>query len=173
MLASLSADCANLNVLVPFLSRADEYKSAVLFLRKAGFKNQVGIMVETPAAVLTLRQFIDAGAKQITIGLNDLTSLTLATERRSTSFDMQHSAVNSMIEMVKEAVGTSKCEVAVAGALRVTDITWLHRLGCDVVLPFAEATIPPWDMLGAATPIDVETILAHIRQKQMGRSGVL
>lgn len=168
MLTSLSQEFENINVIVPFLARAEEYREASKVLKSEGFANTIGMMAETPASILTLQDFLEVSSGPVFLGLNDLTSLTIGAERRSAAFDVSHPAVEKMITLAKRATLDAGSELYAAGNLRNQDVTWLHRLGCHVVLPFAEARDSPWNMDLTGDPVDTEAVLAGVRRMQSG-----
>lgn len=98
----------------------DEVKSE---LKEASvpFKDvEIGVMIETPAAVM----ISDELAKEVdffSIGTNDLTQYTLAIDRQNQNlagfYDSHHPAVLKMIEMVVKNGHASNCWVGICGEL--------------------------------------------------------
>lgn len=81
---------------------------------------ELGIMIETPAAVM----ISDDLAKEVdffSIGTNDLTQYTLAIDRQNTRldsiYDSHHKAVLKMIQMVVENGHKENCWVGICGEL--------------------------------------------------------
>ena len=122
-----------------------------LELRKEGrdFREnlEIGIMIETPAAVMISREL----AKEVdffSIGTNDLTQYTLAVDRQNQSieslYDQRHPAVLAMIQMAVESAHAEGKRVTVCGEL-AEDLSFTQKLlelGTDgfSVLPGA---VPP------------------------------
>lgn len=75
----------NVHVMIPFVISADEFRSAKQIAGDIGLPETVkmGVMVETPAAALTIEEFCDAGIDFVSFGTNDLTQLTLGIDRNN------------------------------------------------------------------------------------------
>ncbi|WP_321422564.1 phosphoenolpyruvate synthase [uncultured Methanobacterium sp.] len=112
----------NIGIMLPLLQHPDELKQAKEIARKAGLKPQknieFGMMVETPAAALTIEDFIAEGLDFVSFGTNDLTQYTLAIDRNNENvadlYTESHPAVLKLIERViiecnKAGVKTSIC----------------------------------------------------------------
>lgn len=81
---------------------------------------EIGIMIETPAAVMIAEDL----AKEVdffSIGTNDLTQYTLALDRNNAAlhdfYDPRHPAVLKMIQMTIEAGHKHNCKVCICGEL--------------------------------------------------------
>ena len=81
---------------------------------------EIGVMIETPAAVM----ISDELAKEVeffSIGTNDLTQYTLAIDRQNQNlsgfYDSHHPAVLKMIEMVVKNGHAGNCRVGICGEL--------------------------------------------------------
>ena len=81
---------------------------------------ELGIMIETPAAVM----ISDLLAKEVdffSIGTNDLTQYTLAIDRQNSKlddiYDSHHEAILRMIRMVVENGHKNNCWVGICGEL--------------------------------------------------------
>jgi pyruvate,water dikinase len=112
----------NIGIMLPLVQHPDELKEAKKIARQAGLKPQknieFGIMVETPAAALTIEDFIAEGIDFVSFGTNDLTQYTLAIDRNNENvadlYTESHPAVLKLIERViiecnKAGVKTSIC----------------------------------------------------------------
>jgi pyruvate,water dikinase len=112
----------NIGIMLPLLQHPSELKEAKKIARKAGLKPQenieFGMMVETPAAALTIEDFIAEGLDFVSFGTNDLTQYTLAIDRNNENvadlYTESHPAVLKLIERVivecnKVGVKTSIC----------------------------------------------------------------
>ncbi len=110
----------NVHIMLPFVIRVDEFLKAKEIAKEIGLPETVkmGIMVETPAAALTIEEFCKAGIDFISFGTNDLTQLTLGIDRNNELliklFDERHPAVKKLISYViqtckKYGVETSIC----------------------------------------------------------------
>ncbi len=83
VLARVQALHPNVRVQFPFISTVDEFEMAAKRAGHEGVQGPFGTMIETPAAALSVDELLDAGACRLMVGLNDLSSLTLASERAS------------------------------------------------------------------------------------------
>jgi len=110
----------NIHIMLPFVIHVDEFKKAKEIAKEVGLPESVdlGIMVETPAAALTIEEFCKEGIKFASFGTNDLTQLTLGIDRNNEKiaklFDERHEAVKYLIKHVigickKYGVETSVC----------------------------------------------------------------
>lgn len=99
-------DLKNLNLMIPFVSTVKELLevkklvAAAGLYRSANFK--LWMMVEIPANVILLDEFIDVGIDGVSIGSNDLTMLVLGIDRDNAevapNFDERNPAVLWAIE---------------------------------------------------------------------------
>ena len=120
----------NLAIMFPMIISVDEVTKIKKIvaqvkseLKKEGIpyaEIELGIMIETPAAVM----ISDELAKEVdffSIGTNDLTQYTLAIDRQNTRLDSiynpQHKAVLRMIQMVIENGHKENCWVGICGEL--------------------------------------------------------
>lgn len=120
----------NLAIMFPMIISFDEVKQIkkiVAEVKKELKENSIpyaeielGIMIETPAAVM----ISDELAKEVdffSIGTNDLTQYTLAIDRQNTRldsiYDSHHKAILKMIQMVVENGHKENCWVGICGEL--------------------------------------------------------
>lgn len=82
----------NLHVLFPFVQDADELAEGRRFLEEIRWPNRFGTMLEIPSAVFEATRFVEAGASNLLVGMNDLTCLLLGRERGSPALKL-HRAV--------------------------------------------------------------------------------
>ncbi|MEM4757917.1 MAG: aldolase/citrate lyase family protein, partial [Nanopusillaceae archaeon] len=113
----------NIWIMIPFVISWEEVKRAKDIMIREGLiphkDVKFGIMVETPAAALTIDEIIEkAGIDFISFGTNDLTQLTLGVDRNNEIIQKlmneKHPAVLRLIERVikicrKRGVYTSVC----------------------------------------------------------------
>jgi phosphotransferase system enzyme I (PtsI) len=129
--AILRAACyGNIAVMFPMIisvSEVKELKSIVAIVKKELAEEgipyadpKLGIMIETPAAVL----ISDELAKEVdffSIGTNDLTQYTLAVDRQNPKlgalYDAHHPAILKMIETTVRNAHKNGCEVGICGEL--------------------------------------------------------
>lgn len=97
---------------------------------------EIGIMIETPAAVM-LAEELAAEVEFFSIGTNDLTQYTLAIDRQNPKldpfYDSHHPAVLRMIEQTIKAAHKHDCWVGICGELGAdTSLTEAFlRMGID------------------------------------------
>ena len=108
---------------------------------------EIGIMVETPAAVIIADE-LAAQVDFLSIGTNDLTQYTLAIDRQNPRldrfYDPQHPAVLRMIRHVVEAGHRHNCWVGICGELGAEQTlteTFL-RMGLDELSVAPSAVLP-------------------------------
>jgi pyruvate,water dikinase len=111
----------NVEVMFPLVNDAEDVLRARECLVEAGIdpdKRPWGVMVETPAAALSIEGIVDTGVDFVSFGTNDLTQYTLAVDRNNERiadrFDELHPAVLDLIESTievcrEEDVSTSIC----------------------------------------------------------------
>lgn len=136
----------NISVMFPMIISVDEVKQikkiiaevkAELVAEGLPYKDcEIGIMIETPAAVMVS----DLLAKEVdffSVGTNDLTQYTLAIDRQNPKldniYDAHHPAVLRMLEMIVENGHKEGCWVGICGELGA-DLTLTEqflRMGFD------------------------------------------
>ena len=111
----------NVEIMFPLVNDAEDVIRARNLMESAGIdpeKRTWGVMVETPAAALTVEEMADAGIDFASFGTNDLTQYTLAVDRNNEHvadrFDELHPSVLRLIGDTIEAcrerdVATSIC----------------------------------------------------------------
>lgn len=123
------ADQYPIHLLLPMIATLEEFEQVKQFLvqaheelSQAGVPHHyplpIGIMVETPAAVILAPQFA-AQVEFLSVGTNDLTQYTLAAERGNPALEMYsdalHPAILRQIQQVIEAAHGRGKRVAVCG----------------------------------------------------------
>lgn len=136
----------NLKIMFPMITSEWEVVKAIDYINKAdamltedGIEHSippVGIMVETPAAVLSLEK-IAPHISFISIGTNDLTQYTLGIDRMGDGlneyFDPHHEAVLKLIEMTVNAARKFGLAAGICGELGGdTELSeYFMKLGLD------------------------------------------
>ncbi|WP_330961994.1 putative PEP-binding protein [Photobacterium sp. 53610] len=139
LIVDLARTHRNLHVLTPFVADATQFAAVVQILEKLGWPNRVGTMIEIPSAVLDIEAFIQEGATNLLVGLNDLTSLLLGAERSSCYYSKNHPAVVCMLRMVAKAVA-KRVEWGIGGELDSSIIETAEKEGADYVsVPYYQA----------------------------------
>ncbi len=133
----------NVGVMIPFTVDVEEYIAAKSLARKVGLiPHKVvdfGIMVETPAAALTIEEYIKAGIDFLSFGTNDLTQLTLGVDRNNERvqrlFNEEHPSVLKLIKYVIDTAKEHGVETSICGQAgsRPSMVRKLVRMGIDSV----------------------------------------
>lgn len=166
-LAAISHHHDNLNLLLPFVSDPQEVAQVVDAARALGFRNRIGSMAETPAAVFLLHELVAAGAQEIILGLNDLTSLALGCARDLPQHRKRHPAV---ARLVREAVTLARgagVPLHAAGYLALDDLEMLRDCGIEsAVVHFSHLPILwPSEYAGLDGVLDFTAIKNSVREK--------
>ena len=113
---------SNVGIMLPMVQHVSELRKAKAIMRDVGLdleKIDVGIMVETPGAALTIEDFIEEGLDFISFGTNDLTQYTLAVDRNNENvadlYSEMHPAVIKQIEYVVEKCNQAGVESSICG----------------------------------------------------------
>jgi pyruvate,water dikinase len=116
------AGATNVGIMLPMVQHVSELRKAKAIMRDVGLdleKIDVGIMVETPGAALTIEDFIEEGLDFISFGTNDLTQYTLAVDRNNENvadlYSEMHPAVIKQIEYVVEKCNEAGVESSICG----------------------------------------------------------
>lgn len=108
----------NLNLLLPVVHDKSQVVKVQKILGEYDYKGRLGIMLEIPAAVLMVNEFIDLGVNYFMVGVNDLTSFTLGISRRDASvkdsINYRHDAVAFLLNHLKK-FHTDGIEIGIGG----------------------------------------------------------
>jgi pyruvate,water dikinase len=111
----------NVELMIPLVNDAEDVMQAKALMEEVGIdprKRPWGVMVETPAAALSIEDICETGVHFVSFGTNDLTQYTLAVDRNNENvadrFSELHPAVLSLISSTIETcrehdVATSIC----------------------------------------------------------------
>jgi pyruvate,water dikinase len=112
----------NVGIMLPLVQHVSELRRAKEIMREEGLdleKIDLGIMVETPGAALSIEDFIEEGLDFVSFGTNDLTQYTLAVDRNNESvanlFSELHPAVMKQIEYVIEQCNEAGVKTSICG----------------------------------------------------------
>ncbi len=112
----------NIGIMLPLVQHVSEFRKAKALMIEEGLnleKIDVGIMVETPGAALTIEDFIEDGIDFISFGTNDLTQYTLAVDRNNENvadlYSELHPAVLTLIEYVVERCNKAGVTTSICG----------------------------------------------------------
>lgn len=112
----------NVGIMLPMVQHVRELKAAKAIMREEGLnleKIELGIMVETPGAALTIEDFIEEGLNFVSFGTNDLTQYTLAVDRNNENvaglYSELHPAILKLIEYVIEQCNEAGVKTSICG----------------------------------------------------------
>lgn len=113
----------NLWLMIPFVRTLDEFKTVRELIHGEGLKQtrdfKLWIMCEVPSTVFLIDQFCELGIDGVSIGSNDLTQLTLGTDRDNetlaTGFDERDAAVLTAIKHVVKRCKAHGVTVSLCG----------------------------------------------------------
>ncbi|MFB6227782.1 MAG: putative PEP-binding protein, partial [Halobacteriales archaeon] len=112
----------NVEVMFPLVNDANDVTSLVEAMEAAGLdpdRQSWGVMIETPAAALSMDGLIDAGIDFASFGTNDLTQYTLAVDRNNERvadhYEATHPAVLELMGTVIEAGRTADVRTSICG----------------------------------------------------------
>jgi pyruvate,water dikinase len=112
----------NVGIMLPMVQHVKELRAAKAIMIEEGMdleKIDLGIMVETPGAALTIEDFIDEGLNFVSFGTNDLTQYTLAVDRNNENvaglFTELHPAILKQIEYVVERCNEAGVKTSICG----------------------------------------------------------
>jgi pyruvate,water dikinase len=102
----------NVEIMFPLVNDAGDVRQAREQMRAAGIdpeKRSWGVMIETPAAALTVDEMAEEGIDFASFGTNDLTQYVLAVDRNNEQvagrYDELHPAV---LELIGDVIGTCR-----------------------------------------------------------------
>ncbi len=109
-----------IGILMPQVILLDELKKTKAIIKEIGFENcKVGIMIETPAAVQLIRDFVEEGIDFVSFGTNDLTQYMLAIDRGNESvqhlYDEMHPAILYQLGYVIRVCKRAGVETSICG----------------------------------------------------------
>ncbi len=131
IITQLSKKYSNLNILFSFIKDTEELQKCIDVLKELGFENKYGIMAEIPSVIIDIENFIDMGISNITIGVNDLTTLVLGTYRTSGFHDCNHEAVLKCIERCVKVTRGTNISVSVGGYVNRDLLNNCKKIGVD------------------------------------------
>lgn len=123
-----------LHVLFPFVSTPEEAAFGVKAARAAGVAGPLGLMAETPAAVVTLPELLDLGYEHVLVGCNDLWSTTMAATRGPGGKAGDVLALTRMIELARRYTSAAGATLYVAGYLDDRLMRAVESVGADAAV---------------------------------------
>jgi pyruvate,water dikinase len=113
----------NVHIMLPFVISVDEFRRARDIAKEIPLPDtvKIGIMVETPAAALSIEKFCKEGIDFISFGTNDLSQLTLGVDRNNARiaqlFDETHPAILKLLKYVIQVCKKYNVESSICGEL--------------------------------------------------------
>jgi pyruvate, water dikinase len=119
-LKRVAAAGKKIGVMMPQIISVQEVQKVKEFLKEIDFTDlQLGIMVETPAAVQMIKEFCAEGINFISFGTNDLTQYMLAVDRGNEQvqdlYNEMHPAVLYQLEFVIRVCKKNNVETSICG----------------------------------------------------------
>jgi pyruvate,water dikinase len=112
----------NVGIMLPMVQHVREFQKAKAIMVEENLdleRIDVGIMVETPGAALTIEDFIEDGIDFVSFGTNDLTQYTLAVDRNNENvaglYSELHPAILKLIEYVVERCNEAGVKTSICG----------------------------------------------------------
>lgn len=131
IVAELSKKYKNLNILFSYIKDVEELDKCIKLLNELGFENKYGIMAEIPSVIMDLDSFAQRGVSNITVGVNDLTTLMLGTFRGSEHHDCNHPIILKSIKKCVEVAKLYNIEVSVGGIVNKKLLNECEKMGVD------------------------------------------
>jgi pyruvate,water dikinase len=132
----------NVHIMLPFVISVEEFRAAREIAKEIELPEtvKIGIMVETPAAALTIQDFCKEGIDFVSFGTNDLSQLVLGVDRNNSKlaslFTETHPAVKKMIKYVIKVCKSYQVESSVCGEAPSNTpqfVEFLVRSGIDSI----------------------------------------
>ncbi len=113
----------NIGIMLPLVANVDQLTKAKEIAKEVGLEPhedlEFGMMIEIPAAALTIEKFIEEGIDFVSFGTNDLTQYTLAVDRNNENvaklYNEKHPAVLSLMERVIKKCNEHDVESSICG----------------------------------------------------------
>jgi len=159
----------NVEVMFPLVNDAEDVIRARELLVEAGIdpdKRPWGVMIETPAAALSIDGIVETGVDFVSFGTNDLTQYTLAVDRNNERiadrFDELHPAVLELIESTIETCRETDVSTSICGqaASKPAMVEALVEAGITSVSPNVDAV---HDVQREAKRVEQRLLLDSVR----------
>ncbi len=113
----------NIGIMLPLVANVEQLTKAKEIAKEVGLEPhedlEFGMMIEIPAAALTIEDFIEEGIDFISFGTNDLTQYTLAVDRNNENvaklYNEKHPAVLRLMKRVIEKCNEHDVETSICG----------------------------------------------------------
>lgn len=108
------ADSSDFGILVPYCHDEFHLAHVVELIRGAGIECALGVLIETPSAVLSVEAMLEL-VDTVLVGTNDLTTLTLGCQRQDPHYSATHPAVLAQIRSCLAAGHRAGKDARIAG----------------------------------------------------------
>ncbi|MEO9181727.1 MAG: putative PEP-binding protein [Acidimicrobiales bacterium] len=154
--ARVFTDSANLRVVIPFVRSAWELRACLDLIRESAIGDDllVSVMAEVPSAAYRVFEYGAMGVRGVTIGLQNLTQLTLGVDRDSLAtdglFDKTDAAVCDTVSRIITRANMAGIESSITGipSNQPIYIEKLVRLGVRAI------SVNPDDLVVARNALD-------------------
>jgi pyruvate, water dikinase len=108
---------SNLNILLSMTNCVEQYVKARNIAYAIGYNGEIGIMAETPSAVLTLDDYISEGCVYVVFGLNDLSDCMDGASRKNSTNHLIHrdSSLKAVIKLLSNVKKEHHVEYVLSG----------------------------------------------------------
>ena len=111
----------NLHLMIPFVRSVDQLKEVKKIIYGMGLRRsqnfQFWMMAELPVNVISIDEFIDVGIDGISIGTNDLTMLTLGTDRDNETVATAYDELNPSVLWSLERLITTAAKRGITSSI--------------------------------------------------------
>jgi phosphotransferase system enzyme I (PtsI) len=113
-LSKIASHRPSVKLALPFVISVGEVRRAEDELARANVSMDVGIVIETPAAVSIVDRLAEL-AKFVLVDIDHLAELMLATEKSSSSYDSKHEAIFNAVKGVIKICKSKNVPVYICG----------------------------------------------------------
>lgn len=125
----------NLALLVPFVSSVDEVVKIRKILDDKKYTGKLAIMVETPACCMLIDKILDkVKLDRLVVGLNDLSSFMLASNRHLKTYSVNNMATYEMIKLTLSKIKKYNIEIVLGGYVESDTAKFYEKLGIDKMI---------------------------------------
>lgn len=125
----------NLALLIPFVSELEEVLTIKEFLNNLGYTGKIGLMAETPAICITIKDVLEkVNIDRLVVGLNDLSSFTMASNRLLKSYNVNNKATYEMVKLLVENAKSFNVEIVLGGYIDENTAKYYENLGISKMI---------------------------------------
>ena len=121
---------ANLHYLFVYVGDAAEFATGRALMQEMGWPNKIGTMIEIPSAAAGIEALMQAGAENVMLGTNDMTSLLTGQQRTSDRGLKMHPSLLSLARTLRGSV-PDDVRLGVAGYLPQDSVAVFREIGFD------------------------------------------